>query len=301
MRIIWAGSAWFGQACLERVLGSRHQVVGILVPTLKDGLVSRVGWGRVGLRAAGIRRISLERESAAREAVLQTKADLLVSCGFPVRIPEKVFTGARLGGMNIHPSLLPKYRGPDPCFAAVLAGDTESGVSFHAMTVQFDAGGLLQQFPFPLGPGMTRGDVVALAANVAATRVVEVLDGLAEGTLEPRAQDERLASRCRPLSRVSARIDWSRPAEETMRQYRAHTPGHPLWFEYLGRPIHVLDLASHDCGDVGQSGNVLDAERPVLVATGGGRLEIRLAVRLRPFPCLWPMGWDKVRAGTVLS
>jgi methionyl-tRNA formyltransferase len=309
MRIAIAGSGWFAASAALPLLDSHHQIVAVIQngrrirgvgrvvgPLLSFSPASLCGLARMG-RRHGIPTVWLdsmnEHELAPLEAL---KPDVVVVAGFSIILKPGLLGLPRLGCLNIHPSLLPRHRGPNPFAAAVLAGERESGVSFHQMDAGIDTGPIFAQYAFPLGPRETAESVYRKACAAVGEHMVEVLDHLEQG-LAPQEQDESLASYDKRPSDEQRMLDWRQPAEYLDRQVRAFSTFNPAWFRLGQRKVYVTAACADHRPVSAPPGTILQTGPCLRVATGEGSLRVVRALRssLR-----WPAPWTRLRKGDVL-
>ena len=277
-----------GAALLRALLGSSHECVGLLTGHrrwlgLGDGLQRRARSLRIPILELG--------EHWSMSAL---KPDLLVCGDFGTILGPEWLDIPRIGGINAHWSLLPRHRGPAPAVAAILAGDRESGLTFHVLTKRIDAGNIVDQTSFPLGDRDTTARVYTLATQIAEARLPAVLDQIEANGLRGQVQDLASGSYRRRLTDAEAAVDWTHSTESLDRLVRACT--RPMaHFEY--RSQRVFLSASEPAPGQGTPGEVL-GEAPLVIATGDGALRIVRALTLMP-PFTWP-GWPGLRAGTKL-
>jgi methionyl-tRNA formyltransferase len=180
-------------------------------------------------------------DAAAREAAAALKPDLLVSFAYGRIFGPKFLALFPLGGINIHPSLLPKYRGPTPIPAVILGGETETGITIQRLAAEMDAGDILLQERFPLSGRETTEELSGIAARRAPALLRQVLAGLARGDLRGRPQDHREASYCSLISKEDGRIDWNHSAVAIDARIRAYTPWPLSWTVQGDRFLTILE------------------------------------------------------------
>jgi methionyl-tRNA formyltransferase len=190
-----------------------------------------------------------------------------------------------LGGINIHPSLLPKYRGPTPIPAAILAGDSETGISVQRLAAEMDSGDILTQERIPLNGRETTASLSEIAAEKAAELLPAVLRGIASGSISARPQNHDEASYCSLISTEDGRIDWNKGAVEIDARIRAFDPWPLCRTTQGGRRLFILkaEALTGDSGelpvdtDARAAGLVvgIDKQRGILVQTGEGLLAVR--------------------------
>jgi methionyl-tRNA formyltransferase len=212
---------------------------------------------------------------------LQTlSADLLVVCDYGEILRPGALAATRLGGINLHGSLLPKYRGAAPVQWAVLNGDTETGVSVIHMTPGLDAGPILAQKSLAIDPDETAGELEERLAPLGATAVLEVVEQLATDSAAPLPQQSTAATKAPRLSKQQGWLDWSLPAKNLKFRVRGLHPGpraYSFWQVGDRPPLRVnIDRVAHTDLPTGTSrpGEPVAAEARLVVATGEGALEI---------------------------
>ena len=173
----------------------------------------------------------------------ETAADLLVVCDYGQILAPQTLAAARLGGINLHGSLLPKYRGAAPINWAIYNGETESGVTVIHMTPQIDAGPCIAQAATPIGAEETAVELEARLAEIGASLVRQAIDAVAAGRLEALPQNPALASKAPRLKKTDGAIDWGRPAECLRNQVRALEPWprtYTFWHRTHGAPLRMI-------------------------------------------------------------
>lgn len=205
--------------------------------------------------------------------------DLLVVCDFGEILKPAALARARLGGINLHGSLLPKYRGAAPVQWAILNGDVETGNTVIQMTAGLDAGPCLGVDRVAIDPEETAGELEHRLAERGAVLVLSVVDELEAGTAKPQAQDRAAASRAPRLSKEDGAVDWSRPAAEIKNRVRALHPwprAFTHWRRREGEPLRlILDkVAVADVDDPDPPGTIVEVKPRLVVAAGAGQVEI---------------------------
>lgn len=180
---------------------------------------------------------------AARAELAAYAPDLLVVADFGQILSSETLAVARLGGINLHASLLPKYRGAAPINWALYHGETETGVTVIHMTPRVDAGPALAQAKTAIDPDETAVELEQRLARLGAKLVCQTLDALAAGRIEPVRQDPALATGARRLKKTDGVVDWSRPAEAIRNQIRALEPWprtYTFWHRRGGPPLRLI-------------------------------------------------------------
>jgi methionyl-tRNA formyltransferase len=205
--------------------------------------------------------------------------DLLVVAAYGQILSRDVLEVPALGGINVHASLLPKYRGAAPVAWAIASGETETGVTIIKMSVSLDAGDMLAQEAIPIGPDDTAGEVEARLAPVGARLATGVIEQIAAGTVQGRKQDPTLVTKAPKLTKEHGAVDWSKPAAAIRNHIRAMQPW-PTAFTYwhrAGQPPWRLILlrATAAPSERAAPGTILPGEPTRLgVAAGEGVVEV---------------------------
>lgn len=244
MRVAFAGTPEFALPALE-ALCTQHEVVGVLTrPDRPRGRGRALTASPVKI-AAGAHHLPLLqpqmlRSEAARTQLAAWQPDVLVVVAYGVLLPPEVLSLPRFGCLNIHASLLPHWRGAAPVQRAILAGDTESGVTIMQMDSGLDTGPVLLQRRIALRRDHTAGTLQAELAALGAEALLEALAGIAAGTLHAAAQSAEGVSYAPRIHKAEARIDWSLDAARIERQVRAFNPA-PIAEALLdGEQLRVL-------------------------------------------------------------
>ena len=217
-------------------------------------------------------------ESQARLAALA--ADLLVVCDYGEILRPATLATTRLGGINLHGSLLPKYRGAAPVQCAILRGETETGNTVIQMTPGLDAGPCLAQERTRIDPDEDAATLESRLAVLGAKLVLRVVDEIAAGTAQPIEQNSGEASKAPRLTKEHGAIDWTRPAIEIKNLVRAVQPwprAYTFWHRSAGAPVRLnIDRVQlvDSCELASASGDVVEASNRLLLSTGNGILEV---------------------------
>ena len=290
MRVLFAGTPSLAVPSL-RAAAQAHDVVGVLTAPDKPS-----GRGRTSAPppvALAARDLELELLQPAtlggevRERVRQLAPDILVVVAYGKIFREAFLSLFPLGGINLHPSLLPRYRGPTPITAAILNGDAETGVTLQRLALKFDTGDILAQSRHALAGDETTASLSEVLAVEGAELLGGVLASLAQGRPPAaRAQDEASATYCGLLSKDNGIISWGAPAAVIERQVRAFDPWPRASTSLHGETLLVLKthvgpgtLSPDEARGV--PGDVLTADRDhgLLIRTGDGILAVE---RLQP-------------------
>ena len=217
LRVVFFGTPGFAVPTLERLIHSRHPVVGVVTqPDRPRGRGQQVTDGPVKTLAASMKLPILQPERLAREIfepqLASLEADIGVVAAYGKILPDWLLAAIPRGLINVHASLLPRYRGASPVHRAVIAGDYETGVTIMRVVKALDAGPMLANVTVPIGPDDTTTIVESLLAIQGADLLVRTLDTIEEGTAIETPQDDSLATYAPKLTKEEGVVDWSRPA-----------------------------------------------------------------------------------------
>ncbi len=288
MRILFAGSPPIAVPSLEEA-ARRHEVLAVLTGgDQQAGRGKKAAPSAVKIKAVelGLPVMEADRiDAAVTDKVRALAPQLLVVVAFG-KIFRKAFIDIfPLGGINLHPSLLPRHRGPSPISAAILAGDAETGVCIQRLALKFDSGDILSREKIALRGDETTGSLSETLAVKGAALLRDVLDGLEKGPMKGIAQDEREATYCHLLKKEDGRIDWNEGARVIERKVRAYDPWPRAATRWGQKTVLVLQSrlyagtlgAVRDSAQVVPSGTVFasDPREGLLVRTGEGILAVQ--------------------------
>ena len=229
MRVAFAGTPEFAVPTLLALLRSPHQLVGVLTqPDRPRGRGQRLAPSAVKAAVADVA-VPIAQPAALRSAedrapLAGWRPDVLVVVAYGLILPRAVLDVPRLGCVNVHASLLPRWRGAAPVERALLAGDETTGVTIMLMDEGLDTGPILLQRAVAIDPHDTGASLRSRLAGLGAPLLLEALQGLADGSLHPRPQPAEGVTYARKLEKREAPIDWTRPATEIERQVRGLQP-----------------------------------------------------------------------------
>jgi methionyl-tRNA formyltransferase len=276
MRLVMMGTGSFAQPTLERLLASSHTVVALV--TQPDRTVGHER-GSTRLAEQGMKALALEHrlpvyqpESINTPEGVQVlsgyQPDLLVVAAYGQILSRDVLAAAAQGGINVHASLLPKYRGAAPIAWAIYHGETRTGVSIIRMSIHLDAGDILAQEALDILPTETAGDLELRLGPLGARMAMEMVDRLATGPVSGTQQDKSQVTKAPKLTKEHGLIDWSRPADQICNHIRAMQPW-PTAYTFLHRaskpPLRVLITKAKPL-----QGKAADLHKPGEVVTGAG-------------------------------
>ena len=277
-RIVFAGTPDFALASLMALVeGGRTPVAVLTQPDRPAGRGKK-------LTASPVKRYAEEQGIAVRqpatlcdeqvqEELAAFEPDLLIVAAYGLILPQAVLDIPRFGCLNVHASVLPRWRGAAPIQAAILAGDSKTGVSLMAMTAGLDCGPVFHIEELDIGPRETAGELHDRLAALGGEMLVAHLDAILSGELEAVPQDDARATYAPKIDKQDARIDWSLTAEEVTRRIRAYNP-FPGAFCFSGDTrIKIWRAAA--IGGSGVPGTVLQCDREaVVIACGDGALRL---------------------------
>jgi len=278
-RIIFAGTPDFSVPPLHALLASPHQVVGVYTQPDRPA-----GRGRK-LSPSPVKEVAVDagipvyqppnfKQSGAIEELQSLGADLMVVVAYGLLLPRAVLDAPRHGCVNIHASVLPRWRGAAPIQRAVLAGDAVSGVTIMQMEEGLDTGPMYLIETVPLAEDETGGSLHDRLSVLGAEALMKALPGIFDGSLRPQPQDDAQSCYAKKLDKSEAWIDWSRPAADIERLVRAFNPWPVAQTRYEDANLRIW--RAHSIGGLGAApGTVMNAARQGIdVATGDGLLRI---------------------------
>ena len=277
LRVAFFGTPGFAVPTLERLLQSRHQVAGVITqPDRPRGRGQRTSDGPVKVLAlsAGLRVFQPERLSrdAFEEELMSLDADIGVVAAYGKILPDWLLAALPRGLINVHASLLPRYRGASPIHRAVIAGDRETGVTIMRVVKALDAGPMFASGKVPIGPDDTTTKVESTLAIRGAELLVETLDAIEAGYATETAQDDSLATHAPKLSKAEATVDWTKPAPDIHNLIRGLWPW-PHAHTFLGRTRYILHRSrlSNVAAGTARPGTIItaSASEGLHVACGG--------------------------------
>jgi methionyl-tRNA formyltransferase len=229
VRVVFLGTAAFAVPSLLAVYDAGHEVAAAVTQPERAGSRGRPAPRPVAdaARDLGLQVLQPEKVRApeAVASLLALRADALVVASYGQILPAALLDGPRFGGVNVHASVLPRWRGASPVAAAILAGDEETGVSIMRMEAGLDTGPVYAVRTLPIGPGVTTPDLTADLARVGANLLVEVLAGIEDGSAVAEPQDAGEATYAPRLTRADGVLDWAQlSAVEVDRRVRALQP-----------------------------------------------------------------------------
>ena len=275
MRIVFMGTPDFAVPTLNEIVGQGHEVVGVYTraPTQAGrGMDLRVSPVHAMAERFGCPVVTPQslRPPAEAEAFEALAADVAVVVAYGLLLPQRILDAPALGCLNLHGSLLPRWRGAAPIQRAVMAGDRQSGVMVMRMEAGLDTGPVGLAETLPIGPDMTAGDLHDRMAPIGADLMGRALGALGRGTLQFRPQDETGVTYARKIDKAECRIDWTQGADKVHDTIRGLSPFPGAFFEAdLGSgPERIKVLRSSLSKGSGVPGTLLDEAFTVACGMG---------------------------------
>ncbi|HYR21291.1 MAG TPA: methionyl-tRNA formyltransferase [Chthoniobacterales bacterium] len=301
MRIVFIGTGEIGVPTLRALQKSEHELVGIVTqPDKPVGRAQKITAPPIKAALAGSKMSILQPARIKdREAIEQIRAlapDIIVVVAYGQILPRAILEIPKIACLNLHASLLPRWRGAAPIQAAIAAGDRETGMTVMYMDEGLDTGDILLQRKIDISPSETGATLHDRLAEIAPETLLESLRLLAGGNAPRIPQDKALATSAPKLDRDDGRIDWRKSAELIERQIRAYTPwpgAFALVSEKSGRELKLKILAAEIVDQDGRPGEVLCADNRGLIVAAGEKSLSLYKVLLEG---KWPMnGQDFIR------
>ncbi|OTA14570.1 Formyl transferase [Xenorhabdus vietnamensis] len=278
LRIVFAGTPYFAAQHLEALINSEHEVVAVYTRADRPA-----GRGKK-LKASEVKELALNHnidvyqpvslKSEHEQTILaELNADIMVVVAYGLLLPKAVLATPRLGCINIHGSILPKWRGAAPIQRTICAGDDKSGVTIMQMDEGLDTGDILNITTCPIASNETSASLFAKLAELGIQAMLDTLAQLAQGKAVATKQDDTLATYAKKLSKEEANINWQLDAEQITRNIRAFNPW-PLCFTQMKGnivKIHQGEVVAQQ----GEPGTILSADKTgIVIATGKNAVKI---------------------------
>lgn len=275
MRTVFMGTPEFAVPCLDALVAGGHEVAAAFCqPDKPKGRGYELAPPPVKVRALehGItvyQPVTL-RDGVAFEILKEINPDLIVVTAYGKILPESIINLPKFGCINIHASLLPKYRGAAPIQWSVINGEKTAGVTSMLMDVGLDTGDMLLRSEVEIGENETAGELHDRLSLVGAELLTRTLEALERGELVPVKQDDSLSNYAPMLSKELCPIDWSRPAAEVHNKIRGLSPWPVAQTVLAGRQVKVF--SSRLCDDAGaRAGDIIESDKRLVISCGDGR------------------------------
>lgn len=280
LRIIFAGTPDFAATALSALIKSEHEVVAVYTQPDRPA-----GRGRK-LRASPVKEVALEnnipvlqpeslKDANEQETLRSFQADVMVVAAYGLILPQVVLDIPRLGCLNIHASLLPRWRGAAPIQRAIAAGDKESGITIMQMNAGLDTGDILQLAPCPINDNDSGGSLHDRLAEIGASAILKTLNDLDSGKIKPQTQDDSLATYAHKLDKQEAQINWQNTAVEIERLIRAFNPW-PVAFTNLNdKTLRIWQAQALQQDSDAEAGTVISCDKKGIdISCGEGVLRL---------------------------
>ncbi|MBB1319459.1 methionyl-tRNA formyltransferase [Shewanella sp. SR43-4] len=281
LKIIFAGTPDFAAGHLQALIDSEHEVIAAYTQPDRPA-----GRGKK-LTASPVKDLALKngitvfqpsslRNEEAQAELASLNADIMVVVAYGLILPKIVLDTPRLGCINVHGSILPRWRGAAPIQRALWAGDTQTGVTIMQMDIGLDTGDMLLKTHLPIEDTDTSASLYEKLAEQGPKALVQALFGLSEGSLKAEKQDETLANYAEKLSKEEARLDWHKSAKQLWQEIRAFNPWPVSYFDHQQSSIKVWQADYSDDKCTESPGTIIAATKQgIEVATADGKLIIK--------------------------
>jgi methionyl-tRNA formyltransferase len=280
MRIIFAGTPEFAAETLKKLLSSEHEICAVYTQPDRPA-----GRGRK-LTASPVKQLALEhnipveqplnfKENDARQKLADYQADLMIVVAYGLLLPQPILDTPILGCINIHASLLPRWRGAAPIQRAILAGDSETGVCIMQMEAGLDTGPILSRAVCKINNDDTTQTLHDRLAELGANTLLTTLPNISELQQNSQSQDDGLSCYAEKLRKDEAQINWQQPAQIIARQVHAFNPWPVAQTSWQDKVFRIWSASAHSSNNVATAGNIIAVNRQGIdVATTDGILRL---------------------------
>lgn len=282
LNIIFAGTPDFAARHLQALIDSEHNVIAVYSQPDRPA-----GRGKK-LTASPVKALALShdipvyqpaslRNSQAQAEIEALNADIMVVVAYGLILPQIVLDTPRLGCINVHGSILPRWRGAAPIQRALWAGDSETGVTIMQMDLGLDTGDMLLKTYLPIEDTDTSASLYEKLAHQGPEALIQALTGLNQGLLSATKQDDALANYAQKLSKEEARLDWNKSAKQLWQEIRAFNPWPVSYFEHQDNTVKVWQASYSEQQSNALPGTVIKADKlGIEVATSQGSLILQI-------------------------
>lgn len=283
-KIIFFGSSSFSSAILETILKKYNVAAVVTQPERIAGRNKEIVQTAVSETASkrGLLTFKPEvlKDQRFRESLAAVGSDMFVVLAYGKIIPKDILNLAKKGAINIHPSLLPKYRGPSPIHAVLLNGDAQTGVSIILMDEQMDHGPVLIQRAIPIAVQDKFPELEAKLCKLSQEMIIEALDRLVTGSIQPKEQNHADATFCKIITKEDGKIDWSETKDKIYNKFRAFVLWPGIWTTWSGKILKITNCAPSAIAlgnpreGISPPGTVRIGSGKILMSCSNGSLEI---------------------------
>lgn len=278
LKIVFAGTPDFAAQHLDALIKSHHDVIAVYSQPDRPA-----GRGKK-LKASEVKQLALTHDipvyqpenfksDDAKQQLADLNADIMVVVAYGLLLPKAVLETPKLGCVNVHGSILPRWRGAAPIQRAIWAGDAETGVTIMQMDEGLDTGDMISIATCPIEAADTSASLYTKLAELGPTALIDTLSTIADGTATPEKQNDELANYAKKLSKEEANIDWHMPAQQIERNIRAFNPWPICFTQMQGNTVKIY--AAELVENTGNPGEILAADKTgITVATTEGALKI---------------------------
>jgi methionyl-tRNA formyltransferase len=272
-KIIFIGTSQFAVPALENLIKNDYNIISVI--TAPDKPVGR----KQTITPLPVKQTALkyklpilqpEKISEISSKIATLAPDLIIVAAYGQLISKSILDIPRLGCLNLHPSLLPKYRGPSPIQTAILNGDKTTGVTIILMDEKIDHGPIISQKEITIASDENYQTLEKKLAETAADFLIEILPRYIQGEIKPQTQDESKASYTKILTRQDGQIDWNKSAQEIERMVRAFYPWPGAWTYFNSQRVKILKAKAIEKKEI------VDAKKELILPTGEGFLLIEI-------------------------
>ncbi|MWP49308.1 MULTISPECIES: methionyl-tRNA formyltransferase [unclassified Gilliamella] len=282
LNIIFAGTPDFAATHLKALIGSEHNVIAVFTqPDRPAGRGNK-------LTASPVKQLAIEynlpvyqpatlKKEENQKIIADLNADIMIVVAYGLILPQTVLEMPKLGCLNVHGSLLPRWRGAAPIQRACWAGDEQTGITIMQMDAGLDTGDMLYKLTCPIELTDTSASLYEKLAKLGPQALLDTLTLLTEQKIQPEKQDPSQATYAKKLSKQEAKLDWNLPAEQLERCVRAFNPWPVSYFEVNGEPVKVWQANVVKMASKQPAGTILQADKNgICIATSNGALNMTL-------------------------
>ncbi|MCK5895516.1 MAG: methionyl-tRNA formyltransferase [Cocleimonas sp.] len=280
LRIIYAGTPDFAVPALEALITSEHEVVAVYTqPDRPAGRGQKMKIGpikQVAIDASiPIEQVNSFKTDDALDTLRSYNADLMIVAAYSLLLPQTVLDIPKYGCLNIHGSLLPRWRGAAPIHRAIQAGDKETGITIMQMALGLDTGDILYKIPCPITAKDTGESIHNQLAKDGATGLLHTLNLLVTNILAPEIQEDALSCYAHKLNKQQGEIDWTQSATEIDCMIRAFNPWPVAYTTKNGKPVRLFMSSAIESTTIGEVGEVIaESKQGIEIMTGDGSVLI---------------------------